>query len=76
MNPYLKLSNYNPTNIKYWFQGKYRAFIIRMYQKLNLPEDLAQKIIKYSKCLGTCPDCLCPMAEILLTDKECKCDNT
>ena len=75
MNPYLKLKNYNPSNIKFYLQGKYRAFIIRRYTKLNLPTDLAQRIIKYENCLGICPDCGCPMSEILLTSKECDCDN-
>lgn len=75
MNPYLKISNYKPTNIKHYLQGKYRAFIIRQYRKLNLPTDLPQKIMQYQHLLGNCPSCGCPMAEILLTDKECEATN-
>ena len=70
-NPYVQPKNYTFQNIRYWFQGKWRKFIIKQYLKLNLPEDMAQKVVKYSKLLGSCPSCGCPMAEILLTNKEC-----
>jgi len=71
---WFKLKNFTPKNIYYTIQGHYRAFIIRQYQKLTGPiASLPNKIIECSDCLGNHPDCGCPWAELLLSDKDCSC---
>lgn len=68
MNPYLKIKNYNPVNIWYVIQGYYRKFIVKQYSKFN-NGGLASRILEFEDCLGTHPDCGCPMVEVLLSDK-------
>lgn len=71
----MRLRDFTLTNIRFALQGHYRAFIIRQYVKFNLTnDDLAIKITQHKNCLGTCKSCGCPMAELLLTDKTCNCD--
>ena len=71
MNPYLKLSNYHPRNIKHFIQGHIRKRILMWYAwyfKNNHPVD---KMIKYQNCMGNCQNCGCPLIELILSDKDC-----
>ena len=70
-----KVSNFTLNNIKWAIQGHYRAWIVSQYFKFNDPIGLASKIMECSDCLGNHPDCGCPWAELLLSDKPCKCNS-
>lgn len=65
-----QLKNFAPRNIYYAVQGHYRKWIAQQYSKFD--NGLATRILEFEDCLGTHPDCGCPMAEILLSDKPYK----
>lgn len=66
-----QLKNFTPKNIYYTVQGHYRKWIVKEYSKFNNP-GIITRIIEFGDCLGTHPDCGCPMVEVLLSDKPYK----
>jgi hypothetical protein len=66
-----QLKNFKPKNIFHTIQGHYRAFIVREYNKFNNDQKIVDKVVKYSKCMGNCKSCGCPLTELILSNKNC-----
>ena len=68
---WFQLKNFKLLNIYHTVQGHYRVFIVKQYQKINNDPKIVDKVVRYSKCMGTCKDCGCPLTELILSDKNC-----
>jgi hypothetical protein len=71
MKEYLK-----PKNYFYFFQGKYRKFIIKQYQKIDGDQLFDKALHKAASCPecyfnGACLICECGFDDMILSDKPC-----